>query len=224
MIILNIRDYKLEDAKLAVHEAIKKGINYIDTAPFYGEGKSEETLGKILKGIPRSSYYIATKVGRNSINPSRAFDFSHDAIIRSVESSLKRLNLEYVDVIQVKFFFSLFSYNFGPMVNFLSRLTYFSFIFKVHDVEFAPSVEIILDETLIALEKIVKTGKARYIGVTGYPLSKLWEVIEKAKTKIDTVLSYCRLTIMDDSLKEYIPRFKVWSSFFFYLQHIIQII
>ena len=40
------------------------GVNYIDTAPWYGHGKSESVLGEVLKDIPRSSYYISTKVGR----------------------------------------------------------------------------------------------------------------------------------------------------------------
>ncbi|KAK6622209.1 hypothetical protein RUM44_002016 [Polyplax serrata] len=171
-------DYKLEDAKLALHEALKRGINYIDTAPFYGEGRSEETLGKLLRDVPRSAYYLATKVGRYSLDVSKAFDFSREATIKSVNNSLKKLGLTYVDVIQV------------------------------HDVEFAPSVDIIINETLPALEEIVKAGKAKFIGVTGYPLSRLLEVVEKSKTKIHAVLSYCRLTLMDDALNDYLPKFK----------------
>ena len=43
--------------------ALLQGINYIDTAPWYGHGRSEEVLGQALKSIPRQAYYIATKVG-----------------------------------------------------------------------------------------------------------------------------------------------------------------
>lgn len=74
--------------------------------------------------------------------------------------------------------------------------------------EFAPSLDIIINETLPALEQVVKSGKARFIGVTGYPVARLKEVIDRSKTKIDVVLSYSRLTLMDDTLKDYLPEFK----------------
>ncbi|KAL0277363.1 UNVERIFIED_CONTAM: hypothetical protein PYX00_004680 [Menopon gallinae] len=171
-------DYDVEDAKKVVHEALRRGVNYIDTAPFYGEGKSEKTLGEALRNVPRSAYYIATKVARYSLDPTRAFDFSYGNVLKSVNESLQRLGLDYVDIIQV------------------------------HDVEFAPSVDIIINQTLPALYEVVRDGKARFIGVTGYPLSVLKEVIEKSPVKIDCVLSYSRLTLMDDTLKDYIPFFK----------------
>ena len=82
-------------------EALKKGINYIDTAPYYGEGKSEEILGQVLKNVPRSVYYIGTKVGRYSSDPVNGFNFSRESTVASVENSLKRLGLSYIDLIQV---------------------------------------------------------------------------------------------------------------------------
>lgn len=45
-----------------------------------------------------------------------------------------------------------------------------SFFLKVHDMEFAPSLDIIINETLPALQKVQQSGKARFIGITGYPL------------------------------------------------------
>lgn len=47
-----------------VRTAIKSGINLLDTAPWYGHGKSEEVLGRALVGVPREAYYLNTKVGR----------------------------------------------------------------------------------------------------------------------------------------------------------------
>lgn len=91
----------MDEAKATVEEALKSGINYIDTAPFYGEGRSETTLGECLKDIPRSAYYIASKVARYSLDTSKAFDFSYDNTIKSVDESLKRLKLDYIDIIQV---------------------------------------------------------------------------------------------------------------------------
>lgn len=89
--------------------------------------------------------------------------------------------------------------------------------------EFAPSVDIIINQTLPALYEVVRDGKARFIGVTGYPLSVLREVIEKSPVKIDCVLSYCRLTLMDDTLKDYIPFFKVSRAFADLINGIIEI-
>ena len=81
-------------------------------------------------------------------------------------------------------------------------------IIQVHDVEFAPSVEIVLNETLPALEKVKKSGKARFIGVTGYPLHVLNEIIERSTVKIDLVLGYTRGSMADQKLSDYLPGWK----------------
>jgi aryl-alcohol dehydrogenase-like predicted oxidoreductase len=88
--------------KKIIDKAFDSGINYFDTAPWYGD--SESYLGKALTGRPRNTYYIATKVGRyNSERPfNEWFDFSYDRTIKSVENSLKALNIDYIDLIQVK--------------------------------------------------------------------------------------------------------------------------
>ncbi|KAL8622647.1 hypothetical protein ACOMHN_009281 [Nucella lapillus] len=83
-----------------VREALKSGINYIDTAPWYGHGKSETVLGKALQDIPRSCYYIATKVGRYEPEVDKMFDFSAQRTLSSIDESLARLGLDYIDVIQ----------------------------------------------------------------------------------------------------------------------------
>lgn len=86
-----------------VRQAIRGGINYIDTAPYYGQGRSEQFLGKALQGVPREAYYIATKVGRYETAPSeKQFDFSHDKTLESVNVSLNYLGLDYVDLVQVR--------------------------------------------------------------------------------------------------------------------------
>lgn len=79
----------------------------------------------------------------------------------------------------------------------------------MHDIEFAPSLDIVINETLPVLEEAVKNGKAKFIGVTGYPISTLKECIANSKTKIDMVLSYTRLSLIDNTLKEYLPYFQV---------------
>lgn len=52
--------------------------------------------------------------------------------------------------------------------------------FQIHDIEFAANLDEVLNETLPAVEQVVKQGKARYIGVTGYPLDNLKELISRA--------------------------------------------
>ncbi|OQV18685.1 L-galactose dehydrogenase [Hypsibius exemplaris] len=162
----------------SVQSALKLGLNYIDTAPWYGDGKSESLLGKALATVPRKTFYIGTKVGRYKPNVGEMFDFSAERTIRSVDESLARLRLPSVDIIQI------------------------------HDLEYAPNLEIILSETLPALEKIVNSGKARFIGITGYPVNKLQEVVQKSAVPIDTVLSYCRYGLFNRDLKDVIPEFR----------------
>lgn len=84
-----------------IQKAIRSGINYVDTAPWYGQGKSEEILGRALAGIPREAYYIATKIGRYEKEVSKQMNFTAKKTRESVEKSLKLLQLDYVDVIQV---------------------------------------------------------------------------------------------------------------------------
>lgn len=84
-----------------IQQAIRSGINYIDTAPWYGQGRSEEIIGLALKGIPREAYYIATKVGRYEFDVTKQMDFSAKKTRESITKSLGLLGLDYVDVIQV---------------------------------------------------------------------------------------------------------------------------
>ena len=106
------------------------------------------------------------------------FDFTANRVTQSAEQSLKRLQLSEVDLLQV------------------------------HDVEFAPSVDMILNETLPAVEKLRNRGLCRYIGITGYPIGPLREIVERSEVKIDSVLSYCRLALHDNTLKEHFEFFK----------------
>src|SRR5580704_9859011 len=81
----------------ALHTALDLDINYIDVAPYYGLTKAETVLGKALRGVPRDKYYLATKIGRFG---QSEFDFSAARTYRSVDESLARMRVDYVDVIQ----------------------------------------------------------------------------------------------------------------------------
>ncbi len=84
----------------SVHVAIDRGINLLDTAPYYGATTAETVLGKALRTVPRDKYYLATKVAR--YGPQIAdFDFSAPRVTRSLDESLTRLGVDYVDFIQV---------------------------------------------------------------------------------------------------------------------------
>lgn len=97
----NFSEFDEEHAIETIRQAIRSGINYIDTAPYYGQGRSEQIYGKALKGVPREAYYIATKVGRYEVAPKKQFDFTAEKTLESVDVSLNYLGLDYVDVIQV---------------------------------------------------------------------------------------------------------------------------
>jgi L-galactose dehydrogenase len=84
-----------------VVQAVRSGINLIDTAPWYGQGKSERVLGRALKQVPREAVYVTTKVGRYEKEEERMFDFSARRVTRSVYESLERLGVTYIDCIQV---------------------------------------------------------------------------------------------------------------------------
>ncbi len=76
-------------------------------------------------------------------------------------------------------------------------------IIQCHDIEFVP-LNIIINETLPALEALRRSGKVRFIGITGLPL-RIFTTIA-AQAKIDTILSYCRYTLFDTSLTSIIPQ------------------
>jgi L-galactose dehydrogenase len=81
----------------AVHTALDMGINLFDVAPYYGRTAAETVLGKALKGVPRDRYYLETKVGRYG---QARFDFSAERVTASLDESLARLGVDYVDLVQ----------------------------------------------------------------------------------------------------------------------------
>jgi len=93
------RDVGLADCIATVQAALEGGINFLDVSPAYGGTLAELRLGRALEGVPRDSYYLATKIG--SYSEARGdFDYSRASTERSVEHSLKRLGADYVDLIQ----------------------------------------------------------------------------------------------------------------------------
>ncbi|TLM82624.1 aldo/keto reductase [Pseudarthrobacter sp. NamE2] len=105
-----------EQAAATIRAAWDAGIRYFDTAPHYGLGLSERRIGEILKDKPREEFVLSTKVGRvlvpspatqDSKDPEgfdvpaslrREWDPSEAGVRRSIEDSLERLGLDYIDI------------------------------------------------------------------------------------------------------------------------------
>ena len=90
------RSVQLDEAINSVRVALDCGLNFIDTSPFYGRGMSEVLLGIALRGVPRDSYTLCTKLGRYDLGH---FDFSAKRVAESVDVSLHRLGTDHLDII-----------------------------------------------------------------------------------------------------------------------------
>lgn len=103
-----------ETALATLGRAYELGVRYFDTAPFYGQGRSEVRFGRALRKFPRNSYTLSTKVGRrlkeSADDPGRweedelphleaYFDMSRDGIFRAVEESLERHQLDQAEIL-----------------------------------------------------------------------------------------------------------------------------
>jgi aryl-alcohol dehydrogenase-like predicted oxidoreductase len=85
-----------QERQAGVGRALELGINYFDTSPDYGKGLSEANLGRVFRAL-RARPVIATKV---EIMPGDEDDLAA-AVVRSVEGSLRRLRMDYVDIVQI---------------------------------------------------------------------------------------------------------------------------
>ena len=90
------RSVDIDEVMKSTVTALDLGMNFIDTSPFYGRGMSEVMLGQGLKGIPRDSYLLGTKLGRYS---DIHFDFSEKRVEESIHISLHRLGTDHLDVL-----------------------------------------------------------------------------------------------------------------------------
>jgi aryl-alcohol dehydrogenase-like predicted oxidoreductase len=145
-----------DEARRVFDRAIDAGINLVDTANVYSEGRSEELTGQWLKG-KRDRVLLATKcrfpVGFGVTHKPGPHDWglSRKAILAACDASLKRLDTDFIDLYQV----------------------------HMQDTSVA------IDETLRALDDLVTQGKVRYIGCsnyTGYRLVESLWVAEKSRT------------------------------------------
>lgn len=89
------RSVDLNEALRSVRTALDLGMNFIDTSPYYGRGMSEVLLGVALRDVPRDQYLLGTKLGRYD---GAHFDFSARRVVESVDISLHRMGVEYLDI------------------------------------------------------------------------------------------------------------------------------
>ena len=177
------RQISEDEALKAVFTAIDNGINFIDVSPYYGHLKAETVLGKALKQIPRDRYYLSTKVGRYGKDGVNLWDYSAKRVTESVYESMERLNIDYIDLI------------------------------NVHDIEFQASMEgglqKVVDETLPALVALREKGVVGHVGITDLQPENLKWVIEHSEPgTVESILCFCHYSLNDDMLLDYLDFFE----------------
>jgi aryl-alcohol dehydrogenase-like predicted oxidoreductase len=123
-----------------VDRCLDAGINFFDTANVYNQGRSEAILGKALAGR-REKVILATKVRGKMESAPEETGLSPAAIHQAIDSSLKRLQTDYVD------------------------------LYYLHQ----PDYDVPIEETLAAMDELVRAGKVRYPAVSNYAA---WQVTE----------------------------------------------
>jgi aryl-alcohol dehydrogenase-like predicted oxidoreductase len=132
-----------DEVNAIVKQSVDAGINFIDTANVYSIGLSEEMTGKSIRdlGLNRDDLVIATKVrGMMGEGPNQS-GLSRKHILQQADESLKRLNMDYIDLYQI--------HGFDPLTP--------------------------IEETLEALDLLVKSGKVRYIGCSNLAA---WQIMK----------------------------------------------
>ncbi len=155
-----------EEAIASVHRALDLGITFFDVAPSYGDGKAEEALGKALEGRTEP-VVVATKV---RLDEDEMNDVS-DAVRRSIETSLRRLRRDSVDVLHVH---NRFTERRGEVPHSLSG-------------------DDALGPVLDAYRDVQRAGMTRFIGLSAmdHHVPTMRRILESGE--YDTVLAYYNL-------------------------------
>ena len=166
----------LQDIKNTVAAAIDAGMDYFDVAPSYGpEGLAEERLGIALEGR-RQEVFLATKCGKYDHGTAERAKVEYDySYKRTIEEMDRSLLRLKTDYVDV---------------------------YQVHEICNC-DFQVLIEETLPAIEALQKQGKTRFIGITDNSLSKLKRTIEASPVKIDTVLNFCCYNLIDTRLDGY---------------------
>lgn len=162
----------------AVSTAVEKGMNFIDVSPYYGHYKAETVLGKALKDLPRDAYYLSTKVGRYGKDGVNTWDYSAKRATESVYESMERLNIDYIDLI------------------------------NVHDIEFADLNQIVTETlpALVELRTkgIVKHVGITDLQLENLQ----WVIEHSAPGSVESILNFCHYCLNDDKLADFLDFFE----------------
>lgn len=175
-----------DDAGAAVEEAYRRGVRLFDTAPFYGYGLSEQRLGYALASLHADDALISTKVGRLivpaagkpsddgfAVSGRRAiFDYSRTGVMRSFESSLRRLRRGSVDIL---------------LLHDVGRETHGD----LHKV----MLQRALDEALPAMAALKASGACRAIGIGVNEQQACLEIM--TRFDLDCILLAGRYTLLE---------------------------
>ena len=166
------------EAIQAVFTAVDNGMNFIDVSPYYGHYKAETVLGKALKDIPRDKYMLSTKVGRYGKDGVNTWDYSAKRVTDSVYESMERLNINYIDLI------------------------------NVHDIEFADLQQVVDETlpALVALREkgIVKHVGITDLQLPNLK----WVIDHAPEGTVESVLNFCHFCLNDDALVDYLDYFE----------------
>lgn len=162
----------------AVFTAIEKGMNFIDVSPYYGHYKAETVLGKALKEIPRDKYILSTKVGRYGKDGVNTWDYSAQRATESVYESMERLNIDYIDLI------------------------------NVHDIEFSDLSQIVNETlpALVALREKGVVGHVGITDLQLENLQ--WVIEHSPAGTVESILNFCHYCLNDDKLMDYLDYFE----------------
>ena len=89
-----------EDSYVSLNRAVDLGVNFLDTADVYGDGRSERLIGRLLEDRPNEQIFVATKAGRR-LDPHTAEGYDHEHLSAFVERSLENLGVEAIDLLQL---------------------------------------------------------------------------------------------------------------------------
>jgi len=172
------RNIDEKEAIQAVFTAVENGINFIDVSPYYGHLKAETVLGKALKDIPRDKFILSTKVGRYGKDGVNTWDYSAKKAVESVYESMERLNVDYIDLI------------------------------NVHDVEFADLNQVAQETlpALVELREKDVVGHVGITDLQ--PENLTWLVENTPEGTIESILNFCHYCLNDDLLTEYFDFFE----------------
>lgn len=162
----------------AVHTAVDNGINFIDVSPYYGHYKAETVLGKALKEIERDRYYLSTKVGRYGENGVNMWDYSAKRVTDSVYESMERLNIDYIDII------------------------------NVHDVEFADLSQVVNETLPALVELRDKGIVKHVGITDLQPENLKWVIEHVPAGTVESVLCFCHYSLNDEMLLDYLDFFE----------------